>query len=459
MIPIVTAEEMRAIDASAEVAVDELVARAGRAVAMVASEMLGGTYGRVVNVVAGGGNNGADGRVAAEVLRRRGVQVRVFDAGECPAVLPAAHLVVDAAYGTGYASREGRPWPPPDVGAAMVLAVDIPSGLDSLTGQHDGDVFVADRTVTFQALKPGLLLGDGPGHCGSIVVADIGLDVTTATAHVIEEPDVVRHWPWRRPDAHKWHGAVRVVAGSAGMLGAARLCSASAMRSGAGLVSVSSPGLAPGARDEIVQPPIASSAWAEEVVADLSRFGALVVGPGLGRAPSTVEESRRLIASAEVPIVIDGDALYAIGCAQDAGQIVSRRSHGTVLTPHDGEYTMLTGAQPGPDRIAAARRLAADLACTVLLKGPTTVVADSGGEVLVVDHGDERLATAGSGDVLAGMIGTMLASGVPSLLAAACAAWVHAESARSRPRFGMVASDLVDALPTVLSRLSVGVVS
>jgi ADP-dependent NAD(P)H-hydrate dehydratase / NAD(P)H-hydrate epimerase len=460
VIPIVTAEEMRVIDASADVGVDELVTRAGRAVARAAIEMLGGTYGRVVNVVAGSGNNGADGRVAADVLRRRNVKVHLFDASACPTVLPVADLVIDAAYGTGYRSgneRAGRSWTPPVVGSSAVLAVDIPSGLDSLTGRHDGDVWVADRTVTFQALKPGLLLGDGPAQCGTIEVADIGLDVSQAAAHLIEERDVVQYWPWRRPDAHKWNGPVRVVAGSDGMLGAARLCSASAMRSGAGLVSVSSPGLAPVAGDEIVQPGIAVAGWADQVMSDLSRFGALVVGPGLGRLPSTVDETRRLIASAVVPVVIDGDALFALGCPQGGGSIVLERSQASVLTPHDGEYATLTGTKPGPDRVTATRRLAADLACTVLLKGPTTVIADPGGEVLIVDHGDDRLATAGSGDVLAGMIGRMLASGAPALIASACAAWVHAEAARCCPRVGMVATDLIDALPAVLSRLSPGV--
>jgi ADP-dependent NAD(P)H-hydrate dehydratase / NAD(P)H-hydrate epimerase len=467
VIPIVTAEEMRAIDAGAPVSIDDLIARAGWEVARSATEMLGGTYGRIVNVVAGGGNNGADGRVAADLLRRRGVKVRLFEAAHCPAVLPAADLVVDAVFGTGYGRRhelcdqhdersdgDRRSWTPPDVGSSLVLAVDIPSGLDSLTGLHDGAVLAADRTVTFQALKAGLLLGDGASLCGSVQVADIGLDMSRATAHLVERGDVSRWWPWRPDGAHKWNNAVRVVAGSDGMLGAARLCSAGALRAGAGLVSASSPGLPIGARDEIVQPPIAASGWADEVLADLARFGSLVVGPGLGRADTTIDEVRRVIARANVPLVVDGDALFAAGCFGDVGALVGGRSHPTVLTPHDGEFAALTGSKPASDRLGAVRHLAGELGCTVLLKGPTTVVADQSGEVLVVDRGDERLATAGSGDVLAGMIASMLASGVPPLQSAACAAWVHGELARTGPSAGIAAMDLVEALPAVLTGLS-----
>ena len=185
MIPIVTPEEMRAIDAGAPEPVEELIDRAGRATAKVALTMLGGAYGRVVNVIAGGGNNGNDGRVAGRYLERRGVKVRVFDAAVRPSVLPGCDLVIDAAYGTGFRGD----WIAPDVVSMsgdrpMVLAVDIPSGVDALTGTAGPGVLAADRTVTFQALKPGLIVGDGRQLSGEIEVAAIGLDVSGATQHL-----------------------------------------------------------------------------------------------------------------------------------------------------------------------------------------------------------------------------------------------------------------------------------
>src|SRR6478609_545714 len=222
MIPIVTPAEMAAIDAAAPEPVDVLVARAGAAVARCALRMLGGGYGRVVNVIAGGGNNGGDGRVAGERLTERGVAVRIFDARSCPATLPPCDLVIDAAYGTGYRIGDDtrQPWSPPDIGAAVVLAVDIPSGVDALTGAAPATVLAATRTVTFAALKPGLLFGPGKGLAGDVQVVDIGLDTSRATAHLVTAADVRGWWRPRPADAHKWSRAVRMIAGSRGMTGA-----------------------------------------------------------------------------------------------------------------------------------------------------------------------------------------------------------------------------------------------
>ena len=453
MIPIVTPEQMAAIDAAAPEPVDELIDRAGRAVASEALTMLGGAYGRVVNVIAGGGNNGADGRTAGAALSRRGVKVRIIDAASSVPVLPPCDLVVDAAYGTGFRGT----WTAPEVsaldgGRPLVLAVDIPSGVDALTGSADDGVLPADRTVTFQAMKPGLLFGDGKRLSGEVVVVDIGLDVSSADQHVVEASDVARWWPQRAADAHKWKGAVRVVAGSPGMLGAGQLCAAAAARSGAGLVMLSSPGADPLARSEIIQRPVAEDGFDLAVLGDIDRFGALVVGPGLGRQEPVLIGARRLIAEAMVPVVIDGDGIFATAWSADgAGSLVRARGLPTVITPHDGEFALLTGSAPGADRVAAARSLAGDLGCTLLLKGPTTVVAEPDGSVLVVDHGDQRLATAGSGDVLAGMIAALLAADVPPDRAAAAAAWVHAEAARRGPRRGLLAGDIVDSIPEALS--------
>lgn len=451
MLPIVTPAEMNAIDSAAPEPVDVLIRRAGGAVARAAIEMLGGTYGRTVNAVVGPGNNGNDGRVAAALLRARGVRVREFDAAAAEgAVLPAADLVIDAAFGTGFRGV----WKAPAGVDGTVLAVDIPSGLDATTGVPGEHVLRADRTVTFQALKPGLLLGRGPELVGRVTVADIGLDVARANTHLVERDDVASWWPLRPADSHKWRSALRVVAGSPAMLGAARLCASAAARAGAGLVSLSTPGAEPGARDEIVQPGVPFESWASSVLADLARFGALAVGPGLGRDPRTLDAVVELLRERPCPAIVDGDGLSALATAARRAQAcLDSRYAPAVLTPHDREFEILTGSRPADDRIAAVRTAATALGCTVLLKGPATVVASPGGRVLVVDHGDQRLATAGSGDVLTGMIGAALAGGAPAFEAAAASAWLHAEAGRRHPPVGLLAGDLVDALPAAIAGL------
>lgn len=444
---------MASVDAAAPEGVETLIDRAGRAVARTAIEMLGGTYGRVVNVVAGKGNNGKDGQVAAEVLQQRGIKVRLFDAVLGPTELPASDLVIDAAFGTGFRGE----WASPSIGAAKVLAVDIPSGVNALTGACGPGALRADRTITFQALKPGLLFGRGAELCGNVEVADIGLDVSGATQHLVERCDIDAWWPARRVDAHKWKRAVRVIAGSAGMVGAARLASEAAARAGAGLVKLSVPGMDVDVRSEIVQHHIPNFDWADAALSDIARFGSLVIGPGLGREEYTIASVRQAIVDATVPVVIDGDALFAAAWDADgAAPLFVDRGLPTVLTPHDGEFAVLAGAPPAADRVAATRRLAAELGCLVLLKGPTTVVADPSGAVLIVDHGDERLATAGTGDVLGGMIGAVLATGAPPLQGVAAAAWLHADAAMRGAARGGLAGDLIDALPESWAALNDG---
>ena len=443
---------MAAVDAAAREPIEVLIERAGRAVARGALQMMGGSYGRVVRVIVGKGNNGNDGRIAAEVLRASGVRVDLVDAADAPAVLALADLIIDAAYGTGFKGS----WTPPDVGAVPVLAVDVPSGVDALTGSTSGPVIAADRTVTFQAVKPGLLFGHGARLAGRVDVVDIGLDLAAgseapAQGHLVERSDVAAWWPWRRADAHKWQGAVRVLAGSPGMAGAAVLCAEAAARSGAGLVELSTLATQTRVRAEIMQRPLDGDDWSGEVLEGLDRFGALAIGPGLGRDSGTVEAVRTMISDAPIPVIVDGDGLNAL--ADDPVAALAGRSAATVLTPHDGEFRRLTGSLPGGDRIAATRGLASRLGCVVLLKGPTTVVADPEGEVLLVDHGDQRLATAGSGDVLSGIVATALACGVDPLRAAAASAWVHAEAGQIQQPWGLLAGDLVDALQQALAGL------
>jgi hydroxyethylthiazole kinase-like uncharacterized protein yjeF len=441
MLPIVTPEEMRAIDASAAVEVDVLIARAGAAVARAAVGLLDGSYGRRVVVIAGKGNNGADGRDAARRLRARGAHVDVLDAAALPPSLPRCDLVIDAAYGTGFRGT----WEPPDVAGVPVLAVDIPSGADGSTGQAEGHVLWADRTVTFAALKPGLLFADGAAHAGEIEVVDIGLDTSGASAWLVEADDVADWLPERAADAHKYHSAAWVIAGSPGMTGAARLAASAAQRAGAGYVRLSTPGGEADAPVEVVRTPLPAERWSSKVLGDLERFKAVAVGPGLGRGSD--DDVRALVRECPVPLVVDGDGLTAVGA--DLHGLVAH----AVLTPHDGEYARLMGEPPGDDRIAAARALAERAGVTVVLKGEAMVVAAPDGEVLVAAEGDARLASAGTGDVLTGITVALLAQGLEPLLAAASAAFLLGAASELGWRRGLVASDVVALLPVVLEGL------
>ena len=447
MLPVLTPAEMKAVDEAAPEPVEVLIERAGAALAREALALLGGTYGRRVTVVAGGGNNGADGRSAARRLEKRGVRVQVFDAADAPQTLPACDLVIDAAYGTGFRGE----YKAPDAGGALVLAADIPSGVDGLTGAACEGAVHADVTVTFAAHKPGLLLGDGPLLSGAVEVADIGLGVEGASASLVEDGDVFGRVPRRPRDAHKYASAVIVVAGSPGMGGAAQLCSRSAMRAGAGYVRLCTPGATDLATDEVVSRTLASSGWAGDAVAEAERMRAAAIGPGLGRSESTVEETRRFVADCPLPLVVDADGLYAMGTAGEEAELLGARSAASVLTPHDGEFSRLTGRPPGGDRLGETRELAGRVGATVLLKGPTTVVAAPDGTAYFAAAGSARLATAGTGDVLTGVIAAFIAMGVEATLAAALAAHAHgAASALGRPR-GFVAGDLLELLPAWLS--------
>ena len=449
MKPVVTVEEMAAIDAEAPEPVEVLIERAGAAVARTARRMLGGTYGRRVVVIAGKGNNGADGRAAAARLERAGVRVDVIDAASAPSRAPTCDLVIDAAYGTGFRGDYAAP----DPASARVLAVDIPSGVSGDTGEASEGAVRAHETVTFAALKPGLLFGEGPLRAGRVAVADIGLDVSGARISLVEDADVAAALPRRSRDAHKWQNAVYVVAGSSGMLGAAELASRAAMRAGAGMVRLGSPGAA-GAelpRGEVVAKALPAEAWDDEVLPELERCKALVIGPGLGRSDATVAAVRRLVAKAPVPVVVDADGLNALGDADAAADVIAGRAQATVLTPHDAEFARLAGSKPAADRIADARGLAVATGAVVLLKGATTVVASPSGAVRLAAAGDARLATAGTGDVLSGVTGAFLAMGVPAEDAPALASHTEESAARLGPSRGFVAGDLLDLLPRWLT--------
>ena len=441
MIPVVAPEAMRAIDAASPVGIDALIERAGAAVARVALEELGGSYGRRVVAVCGKGNNGADGRVAARLLRARGVRVTEVAADAAAgAELPPCDLVIDAAYGTGFRGTYAAP----DAGGAVVLSVDVPSG----------EEVRADVTVTFAALKPSLVF-DADGRAGAVLLEDLGLDVSATTAWVVEPSDVPGRLPRRRRDAHKYAAAVAVVAGSPGMTGAAFLTSHAALRAGSGYCRLAVPGadVAAMAPSEVVAVPLPAEGWAPEALAATEKMRALAIGPGLGRSEVTQAAVRDVVRGARVPTVVDADGLFALGDANGAMAVLAERASEVVLTPHDGEFTRLTGDAPpdGAARVDAVRELAARLGVVVLLKGPVTVVADPAGEVRFSRSGSPALATAGTGDVLTGVIASFLAQGLSPLDAAALGACAHGAAAVSGHRVGLVASDLLDLLPPFLS--------
>lgn len=468
MLCVLTPAEMADADAAAlaaGVSGEVLVERAGGAVARAARRLMGGTYGRRVVVVAGKGNNGADGLVAARHLAGWGARVEVFrlaegiDGARLARALARADLAIDAMFGTGFRGPlEGEAAGVVEALRAevvLILAIDIPSGVDGLTGAVRGLAVAAHATVCMAALKPGLLFEPGASHAGDVEVADIGVDATNALG-VTEEGDVAAWLPRRAQESHKWSvGGVFVVAGSAGMTGAADLTSRAALRAGAGIVVCGLPGEAAARASEVITrplPAIASGALdeagAKEVLDGLERFRCLVVGPGLGQAEPTVAAVRRLVAEAPVPLVLDADGLNAL--AGDLEPLRARPAP-TVLTPHTGEYARLAGGAVGDDRVAAARRLAERSGAVVLLKGSRTVVADPGGRAAINTTGGPWLATAGTGDVLSGLLGGLVARRIPAFEAAAGAAWLHGRAADRAGHDGLVAGDLIDALPSVLA--------
>ena len=481
MLPVLTPAEMAARDkevTASGVPEAVLVARAGGAVARAARDRLGGTYGRRVVVVAGKGNNGADGLVAAGLLAGWGVRVDVFelaagvDAARLGRSLRRADLLIDAMYGTGFRGvLDG------DAAAVAeaahecgvdVLSVDIPSGVDGLTGAVAGPAVRADATVSFAALKPGLVFTPGAQYAGAVRVADIGIDPGPTGLGVVEDSDLGRWLPHRPATAHKWSvGGVLVVGGSAGMAGAAALSARAALRAGAGIVvwGLAAAGAGPVAGAEVItrRLPATDDGYLAEsavpaVLETVERFGAVVLGPGLGAAPAPAAAARRLVAEIPVPLVLDADGLNALG--RDLAPLSARPAGSTVLTPHAGEYQRLAGAPVGDDRVASARTLAAATATVVLLKGPQTVVADPSGRAAVINNGGPWLATAGTGDVLAGIIGALVAQGVPPFEAAAAGAFLHGRAAHLAGSWfgegpktgnpGLVAGDLIDALPSAL---------
>jgi NAD(P)H-hydrate epimerase len=447
--PLYTAVEMRAAEErypGYPGSAGELMERAGAA---VADEVLRAyPEARRIAAVCGGGANGGDGRIAARILREVGRDVVETDVSN-------VDLVLDALFGTGF---HGAPRPEAaalieriNACGAPVVAVDLPSGVDASTGETAGAAIEADVTVTFHARKVGLVIAPGRFHAGRIVVADIGLEAGP-TAIVHGTPALLDRVPRRGARDTKFSsGSLLVVGGAPGTTSAAVLTATAAMRADAGYVTLAVPADAlPVAEALALEPVKRGFEWANAVdslEADVSRSSALAVGPGLGRSDEARGLVRALLETSSLPAVVDADGLFGLEPVP--------RDAPTILTPHAGELARLLDVESawvGAHRLEAAARAAERFGAVVLLKGADTIVRAPEGRTVVCDTGPPSLATAGTGDVLTGIVGAFLAKGLDAVDAAAAAAVAHGLAARSVPhQAGLVASDVAAALPSVLA--------
>jgi hydroxyethylthiazole kinase-like uncharacterized protein yjeF len=465
----------------------ELMENAGRA---VADAVTGVPQGRRVVVVAGPGNNGGDGFVAARHLAERGYSVRVSFVGEgarlkgdaaraaerwsgptedaSPDGLADADVVIDALFGAGL-DREVTGLPRAMIEAmnaarGTVIAVDLPSGVNGTSGTVMGVAVNAAQTVTFFRRKTGHLLLPGRLHCGAVEVADIGIPDSVLDAIKPETfanaPDL---WggafPVPRAEGHKYaRGHAVVVSGGLFSTGAARLAARGALRAGAGLVTLASPreALAVNAAASlaVMVRPVDGPIELAEFLAD-ERRNAVVLGPG-GGVGSTMREQVRAALASEAAVVLDADALTSFA-DEPAGlfsAIARRTGGGVALTPHEGEFARLFKyiTDDINSKLEKARAAAKLSGAVILLKGPDTVVAAPDGRAAIAENAPAYLATAGAGDVLAGIIAGLLAQRMPAYEAACAAVWLHGEAANVFGP-GLIAEDLPEALPAVYRRL------
>ena len=496
LIALPDAETMRAID---RWAIDqqgvpglELMERAGAAVTRAVEVHCADGP---VAVVCGKGNNGGDGLVAARQLRESGREVTVVcvapleqlsgDAREnlrrlpgdapvsladgLPAIAGAA-AAVDALLGTGFA---GEPHGPTamaiealNASPAPVVAVDVPSGVDASTGVVVASAVRAAITVTFHAAKPGLWIRPGKAYAGDVHTVDIGIPrgAPSTTAIGLIATSVRECLPRRGAESTKFaSGQVLVAGGSRGLSGAPRMASRASMRAGAGYVTACVPRslqdvIAGAGTPELMTRGLAEEDGAlaavavEDVRESIRPGGALALGPGLGRTPGAIAFARELARRADAPMVLDADGLNA-----HAGRLgeLANRSEATVLTPHAGELGRLLeldSRQIERERLRHARTAAEQAHAVVVLKGDDTLVANAEGHVAVSQGGSPALATAGTGDVLTGVIAALLAQGLDAFIAACAGVWLHAEAGREAARRqgaveGVIAGDVIESLP------------
>jgi ADP-dependent NAD(P)H-hydrate dehydratase / NAD(P)H-hydrate epimerase len=489
-----------------------LMENAGRAVAE-AAVAVAPRAGAEIAVACGPGNNGGDGFVAARLLREQGYRVRLgllgsrqALAGDAAAMalrwgepiepldtatVSGADLIIDALFGAGLS----RPLVgmAADVVAAInasgasIVAVDVPSGLDGTTGASSEPVVQATCTVTFFRLKPGHLLLPGRKLCGEVLLADIGIPERVLREidprAFVNRPALWREtYPWPRTDGHKYtRGHAIVVSGPAESTGAARMGARGALRVGAGLVTVVGAVTATAVNathlTAIMVKGVGGDVALAEFLSDVRRNAALI-GPGAGVGANTAATVATVLAS-QAAAVLDADALTSFA-PREAEQPVRATGFGfvvrgaepgptpdrlfnaiktrkapVVLTPHEGEFKRLFGEQSSPgaaSKLDRARRAAETSGAVVILKGPDTVIASPDGRAAINDNAPPWLATAGSGDVLAGLVTGLLAQGMPPFEAACAAVWLHGECA-NRLGVGLIAEDLPEALPQVLQTL------
>ncbi|MGA9859464.1 MAG: NAD(P)H-hydrate dehydratase [Solirubrobacteraceae bacterium] len=493
--PLPGAEQQRAIDNWAiedqGIASVELMERAGAGLARLVGEVA--PAGRVA-VVAGKGNNGGDGLVVARLLRDAGREVDVLllapgeelrgDAAVNFKALPApgaraftagaldgAAVIVDAILGTGFSGEPREP----AAGAieainsaaaagATVVACDVPSGVDASTGEVSGAAVHADATATFNAAKPGLWISPGKTHAGAVSVIDIGIPAGAPVRPAVglitgRVRDAI---PRRGGDSTKFAaGAVLVCGGSAGLTGAPCMACESAMRAGAGYVTALIPAslhlvfeqrllevmsvALPDERGSL------TPAGANVILERAERAGALVLGPGLGRDDGTFELAREIARQVEIPLLLDADGLNA-----HAGRLpeLAGRPAGTVITPHAGELARLLdieSSEIAAHRLQSARRASEQSGAIVVLKGDDTIVAAPDGRAAVNPGGAPALATAGTGDVLSGVIGAYLSKRMDPFHAACAGVFVHAAAGRLAAETigteGVIAGDVIELLP------------
>ncbi len=470
-----------------------LMDKAGRAVADAVTRRI--RPGQRVLVLCGPGNNGGDGFVAARLLAERGCRVTLALAGEGAALKgdaalaaanwtgaieaidgidPADHdLVIDALFGAGL----GRPISGGiatlvervNASGRTVIAVDVPSGVHGDTGLTEGPAIRADETVTFFRLKPGHLLHPGRPLCGVVTLADIGIAPEIVFASGKITPSAFRNapglWRARMPDhaagVHKYgRGAVAVAAGGLAGVGAPRLGARAALRIGAGLATIicrpEALAVHAGRGPDALMQAAAADAPAFAAALAARKLDALLIGPALGldaEARSWVEVALR----GGMPCVFDADALSHIG-AQRPGfaDLLRRRAAPAVLTPHEGEFKRVFGEAGGfePERgkLERARQAARQTGAVIVLKGPDTVIAGPDGRAAINGTGSPALATAGSGDVLGGIVAGLLAQRMPAFEAACAAVWLHGRAGEALG-MGLIADDLPEALPGLLAGL------